>query len=315
MPRQRKSEQQRRGERAAGQHICRLLGSSANYRVRWEAAATQVRHGEVNQSAVCHVLAHYLWDAGLEPDTRTDLPRILKDPVSRALRGANLSRHLLDTILTAFEFSTEDAEYTKRLYRGDEPPNVIIGNLPRSDIASPENRPYRTLSLHHFHYIGPDGRPSRHRILREIRVLHDGVTSNSFGSDTAELVASRIGGGTPGEPYQRSENEWWVDINLPQVLNRGDEHLLEFKYRFHYQIPPEPEFRLIVHQRVENFSMCVQFDSEKVPQKIWWVEWLDYREPNDTIVHREPVALDSEHVAYRRLDLAHRAVVGFLWEF
>jgi hypothetical protein len=94
-----KGEQQRQGERAAGQHIRLLLLRSPAYRSLWEGKVEKTALDEVNQAGVCRVLADYLWDEGLEPDSRTDLPRVLKDPVSRALRGIALSPKLNTTKL------------------------------------------------------------------------------------------------------------------------------------------------------------------------------------------------------------------------
>jgi hypothetical protein len=33
------------------------------------------------------------------------------------------------------------------------------------------------------------------------------------------------------------------------------------------------------------------------------------------VIHRQPVALDAEHVAYHRIDVLDQAVAGFSWQF
>jgi hypothetical protein len=286
------------------------------YRTRWEAQADKIKSGEVNQAAVCQVLARYLWDAGLESETRTDLPRILKDSVSRAFRHGSLSPKLLRTFITAFDFAAEDAEYTMGLYRGEKSPSVLVGNLPPLILAGVQQKPrYRTVSLHDFYYLGPDGQPFRHRAVHDIQALVDGITFYQYSFDTNEATVDRISGGTPGQQYVSAENMWSVDISLPRVLNVGDEHTLEFVNTFHYKTPPEPCFRRITHKRVENVAIRVQFHADKLPQLAWWTEWEDYREPNDIVIHRELAALDAEHAVYRRLDAVDNAAVGFTWEF
>jgi hypothetical protein len=125
-----KGGQQRLGECAAARHVRLLLLRSGAYRSLWEAKAEKITPGEVSQAGVCRVLADYLWDEGLEADSKTDLPRVLKDPVSRAFRGLGLSPKLLRTIVAAFKFTDGDADYTWALYRGDEHPTVVTGTLP-----------------------------------------------------------------------------------------------------------------------------------------------------------------------------------------
>jgi hypothetical protein len=48
---------------------------------------------------------------------------------------------------------------------------------------------------------------------------------------------------------------------------------------------------------------------------VWWAEWADYREPNDRIIGRRPIALDHDHAVSHHLDVIERAVAGFVWEF
>src|SRR5487761_1348130 len=78
------SEQQRRGQRAAARHLRVLLLRQGAYRDRWEAYAHDITPGEVSQSAVCQVVAQYLWDTGDRSEGDVRLPRKLKDRISRA---------------------------------------------------------------------------------------------------------------------------------------------------------------------------------------------------------------------------------------
>jgi hypothetical protein len=298
------------GIRQAGQYLRELLRHEP-YRRRWLRYGAE-RERDVHQVAVAKVLAAHLRRSGA--DVEYDQ---LTRRVSRALRGEVLSRETLDLFLAAFDISEEHAAQLLRQSRGIDLARVVVGELPT--LSSTENGKaprFTTVTLHEFHYLGPDGRPARHRTLHSIRALQDGLASYRYGFDTSEVTVDRIGGGVPGEPYQRSENIWAFDIDLARTLPAGGEHSLEFEFSFHYAAGPvEPCLRRIAHGRLENVALRVEFHPGRLPQRVWWAEWQDYREPEPAILYRQPVTLDAEHAAYHRLDVLDRAVVGFLWEF
>lgn len=154
--------------------------------------ANGIEPNEVSQAGICQVLAQHLWDVGAEPETKKELSRVLKDPVSRALRGKGLSPKLLRRFAEAFSFSAEDKRQVQALYRGEGRPTVIVGTVPPLDGAVPQ--PYETIMLHEFHYLGRDGRPLRHRTVRTIRSLSDGFTTYRYSFDRDELTVDRISG-------------------------------------------------------------------------------------------------------------------------
>jgi len=61
--------------------------------------------------------------------------------------------------------------------------------------------------------------------------------------------------------------------------------------------------------------MRIEFNTKKVPQRLWWAEWRDYRGADQEISYREEVALDEELSAHRYLESIERAIVGFTWEW
>jgi hypothetical protein len=303
--------------RNAGQYLRELLRSEQQYRHRWMRYRHE-RERDVHQLSVAKVLAAELRrhpQRNYDPDVTYEQ---LVHVVSRALKpkGTVLARETLQLFIRAFDISDEHARILWRQWAGDDLARVIVGQLaPPEEANIRGSPPYETISLREYHYLGPDGRPLRHRTVRDIRSLVDGLTQYRYSFDTSELAVERISGGQPGPPYQRCESVWTVDIALPRTLNTGDEHSLEFETRFHYLGPVETFLRRVAHEPLENVVIRVEFHPDRLPQKVYWTSWLDYREPNSRIAQEDPVRLDSEHAAGHRLDVLQRAVVGFRWEF
>jgi len=297
------------GVRQAGQYLRELLAHDP-YRSRWARYGAQ-RERDVHQVAVAKVLADYLQRHDEDDVAYSQLTR----RVSRALRGEVLSRQTLGLFQRAFEVSEEHSAILWRQWQGAELARVVIGELPPLAVAGRELPSYATILLHEFHYLGPDGLPERHRTLRDIRSLVDGLSSYRYSFDTSELVVRRIIGGMPSAPYQLAAMVWAVDIALSRTLDRGDVHSLEFESTFRYSRPPEPCFRRVAHERFENVAIRVQFHPARLPRQAWWTEWRDYREGSAAVLRREPIALDAENAIYHRLDVLDRAVAGFSWEF
>lgn len=295
------------GVRQAGEYLRELLRRDP-YRNRWAWYGAQ-RERDVHQVAVAKVLADFLHRRDEDEVEYGQLTR----RVSRALRGEVLSRQTLGLFIRAFEISDEHSAILWRQWQGAELARVVVGELPA--LASRELPAYRTILLHEFHYLGPDGRPQRHRTLRDIRSLVDGLDSYRYSYDTSELSLSRVIGGTASPPYQRAQSIWAVDIALSRKLSQGEAHSLEFESRFRYTGPVEPCFRRVAHERLENVAIRVQFDSGRLPRSVWWTEWEDYREPDAAVLRREPLPLDAENAVYHRLDVLDRAVAGFSWAF
>jgi hypothetical protein len=301
----------------AGRYLRELLRTEPRYRHRWMRYHRD-RERDVHQVSVAKVLAAEL---NRNPRRRCD-PDVTADQlvhvVSRALKpiGTVLARETLRLFIGAFDMDEEHARLLWRQWRGDDPARIVTGQLPPlSGRRRPVRSAYETISLREYHYVGEGGRPVRHRTARDIRALADGLSRCRYSFDTGEVRVARISGGQPGPLYQRRDSVWAVDISLPRTLNAGDEHSLEFETSFRYSKPAESCVRQVAHGRLENLVMRVEFHPGRLPGKIFWTEWLDYREPKTQIVHEDLVDLDAEYAAERRLDVLDRAVVGFRWEF
>jgi hypothetical protein len=313
--------QQVPGQQAAGYQLQALLLRVGIYREQWENAARHgnrvIKRDEVNQAAVCDVLAQYLYDNG-HPDTDTRLARQLKDKVSRALRGKGLGPETLELFAEAFSLSPHDRQRLYSVYDGHIELIEIIGQLvpppPDSGIRPPD---HRTALLFEHHLVGRHGLPVNHHTQQTIYSAVDGLASYQYGIDTAEADVRVKRGGTAGEIYPIGNGYYGIDIKFPRPLGFRDIHYLDYWTNFRYSAaaPPPPEFRRGTHQRVEHLDMRVEFHRDKLPRRIWWAEWSDYLDVNRNIVQRQQVELDDEHSVHRYLDAIEHAVVGFYWEW
>ena len=101
------------------EQLCSLLREDPAVREKWLRYAPVGGHG-IHQGAVACVLADHLWDSGSEPRSNTDLPRRLKDTVSRALSGKTLSRRALTLFIAAFEVDDATAKELWATWEGTD---------------------------------------------------------------------------------------------------------------------------------------------------------------------------------------------------
>lgn len=193
--------------------------------------------------------------------------------------------------------------------------SVVIG-----DLAPPGDGPlaaarFQTIRLTEQHEVGADGLPARHHTVQTIRSLVDGLTTHVYAFDLGEARVERIEGGLPANPYRIRGSLWAVELTLPRALAEGEEHSLEYVTSFRTDGPVEPRFRRAAHRRIENASIKVTFHPEMLPERVWWAQWADYREPNDHVIEKMPVPLDQAHSVSHQIDILERAVTGFLWSF
>lgn len=99
--------------------LCSLLRDDLELRTRWSQYAPDTGHG-IHQGALARVLAEHLWRCGAEPVSDIDLPRRLKDTVSRALSGRTLSRRALTLFIEAFEMDEATAKQLWTTWEGTE---------------------------------------------------------------------------------------------------------------------------------------------------------------------------------------------------
>jgi len=304
------------GTQAAAVYLRELLLRPGRYRRKWEQYAERSRAGQVNQLAVAEVLARYLWD---HPRAKGDidvLPRQLKDTASRALSGRLLSKATLSLFTDAFGFTGSEREQLGKLWEGSAHVRVLSGPRAIGDEAAGALGPsrVRTLSLHDHHYLGPDGRPARHRVIHVIEALADGVDRLPYRADTNAVTVETGQGfsGLAGPVYQPLAELFVVDMLLAEPLAAGQTATLEYSTSFHYTEPPPPEFRRIVQRSVENLDIRVEFHPERLPRDVVWAVWDGMDGP---IVQREHVTLDRQHAVHRYLRLAEKTAVGFHWDW
>ncbi len=311
--------QDRVGHNAAGRQLQTLLLRIGLYRDIWEDIARnnnqQIERGKLNQAAVAKALANYLWDHD-HPETDIDLPRKLKDKVSRALSGKGLTPEMLSLFVHAFRISPHDTQRLYDLYDGHVEPTEIVGALEPygadSGIRSPS---HRTALLFEHHYVGRDGLPVHHHTQQTIRSLVDGLASYQYCFDTGEADVRLKRGGTLGQIYPIKDGYYATDITFPHPLGFGESHYLDYWTNFRYSVPPPREFRRGAHQRAEHLDMRVEFHRNKIPRKLWWAEWSNYTDIDMDIVKREEMPLDEELSAHRYLDAIEHTIVGFYWEW
>ncbi len=99
--------------------LCSLLRNDPRLRAMWSRHAPTAGHG-IHQGAITQVLADYQWRVGQEPTDNVELPRQLKDTVSRALSGKTLSLRALTLFIAAFDIDDRTAERLWSTWHGSE---------------------------------------------------------------------------------------------------------------------------------------------------------------------------------------------------
>jgi hypothetical protein len=112
----------------------RLL-ENPRYRRMWCARLRGCsRPGVISVSAVCQVVAEYLWDAGEFADSEIGLPRRIRDRIRRTLAGQSTSPTSVTWICQAFHFTESD---TSQVWELLSSPALGAGNDERGiDSAS-----------------------------------------------------------------------------------------------------------------------------------------------------------------------------------
>jgi len=173
---------------------------------------------------------------------------------------------------------------------------------------------HRTVSLHEWHLIGPDGLPLRHRTVHVLRALRPGVQRYTYRSDSSEVRVRAVRGCRAGPPRTDEEGLTAVDLELPRPLAPGETAVLEYETLFDWRSVPPPQLRRSMRQRVERLDMRVEFSAGRLPAQVEWAVWDGFR-PGARIRAAERVALDDEHAVHRFVDAAEGVTVGFTWNW
>lgn len=307
------------GQHAAIGYLRDLLAKPGlPYRARWARhARRRLAPGEINAMAVARFLAEErsVWHEGATAHQ-------IKDTVHRALTSDNdrqlLTPETLTRFATGFELTEDQETHLRALLAGDDPDHArpVTGAL-AAHAARPAVRPCETVSSHELHYLGPTGLPVRHTTVRVIRSAVDGLRSYSYQIDTEHARVSLVRGGRVGNSYPLDGGHLHAfEAILSRPLATGETASLEYDTVFSYpeQDPPPPEFRRAAVGRTENLEMYLRFDRARLPHRVWWAEWDDYRD-EAKILTQERTSLDTELSVHRFLPYIERTCVGFHWEW
>jgi hypothetical protein len=312
------------GRGLAAAYLRQLLLRPGAYRRLWEPHVVRERRGEINQLAVAEVLAEHLWSYPRTAGDSDVMPRQLKDSVSRALSGRLLSRPQLALFIDAFSIAAQEADRLWRLWNGSG--NVAVLSGRRAVSAEMEvdvrealgPRRHQTLSLHDHIEVGADGLPVRTRTMQVIEATAPSTDRIPYLYDTNALTLD-VGQGCQGvarQLYKIGDELFATSILLSKVLDVGETSTLEYWTTYQYQDDPDDpqlrEHRRAVMHYVENVDMRVQFDSSRLPSKLWWATWDGVDGP---VVSQEEVTLDLQHSAHRYMRSIERTVVGFYWSW
>jgi hypothetical protein len=309
------SHQSRRARSSAAEYLRHLLADEERYRKRWRVHVTRAAADALHQRAIAQVIAEHLWETGQVEDTVRDLPRQLRDRVSRALSGESLSVQSLVWFVEAFEFSDAHTRALWDRHREDStqrshPAAAPLENGVRRPVPSSA---YRTRALDEYHQLGPDGLPAVHETLQVIEAVTE-LDRYTFQFDTASASVEVLRGGRRGPTYPNPEQPGIhaVDILLPAPLLPGATHILAYRTVFHYDRPPPPEFRRMFRKQVRTVAMEVRFHPSRLPVRVWWATWAAL---DETPAERVPVALSQDGRAHRVIEDAQESIVGFLWDW
>ncbi|MGB6453524.1 MAG: hypothetical protein WBH47_03450 [Streptosporangiaceae bacterium] len=251
------------------------------------------------------------------------MPYQLRDIVSGALSGSQLSTETLDWFIGAFRFTEQETGQLRRLLAGSSRIGVLSGThaVPLSvepDVdAAIGPRRHQTLSLHDHIWVGQDGRIDRSRTLHVIEAIAPGVDRLPFVCDT-NVLALEVGHGCKelaGQLRWIGGDFFATEILLSRTLDVGEtltlEYWLSYRWRGGPEEPSAREYRRAVMRQLHNLDVRVEFHPSWLPSKVWWAHWDG---GDDRILEREPMTLDSQHSVHRYLRSLERTVAGFCWE-
>jgi hypothetical protein len=173
---------------------------------------------------------------------------------------------------------------------------------------------HRTLALHEWHLVGPDGLPAKHHTVHVLRSLRAGLTSYTYRFDSRDARVRMIRGARAGAPTVDEHGLTAVELEFPHPLAVGETVSLEYETVFAWQSIPPPQVRRAARQRVERVDMRVAFSPGRLPAEVFWGVWDGYG-ADASLRAAERVSLDHEHAAHRFIDELDGVTVGFTWSW
>lgn len=290
--------------------LLRRLVDRAEYSHRWRPRVSR-RTGVTSQSAIAHVLAEYLWAEGIRSETETDLPRRLKDTVSRAFSATSLSARTLTWFIGAFEMSDEHASRLWSSRFGDVSRVREVHGTATPEIAG-WRATHRTLALAEVHTLGPVGIPVLHH-TNQVIIATKPMDRYSYRFDAREARVELLRGGAATEAREIDSGLYCVDFVLTHPLDVGDVAFLEYVTTLLYTERPPPEFRRAGYTRMEAVRIAVQFDAACSPEAVWWAEWSHHLDPDPRT--EELVEVGPDGVVQTFLGAVENVTVGYRWRF
>jgi hypothetical protein len=312
------------GQRAAAEYLRQLLLKAGQYRDSWQRRVARPRDEVINQMAVAEVIVDHLRSVPGRPGDTAMMSYQLRDTVSGALSGSQLSMQTLDLIIDSFGFADHEAGRLRRLWAGSATISLISGThaVPvraEQDVdAAIGPRRHHTLSLHDHIWLTQDRRIDRARTMQVIEANAQGVDRIPFLCDN-NVLTLEVGQGCKelnGALRRINADVFATEILLSRTLDLAETLTLEYWLTYRYPgdatDPAEREYRRAVMRQVDNLDMRIEFHQDRLPAEVWWAHW-DGTEGD--VLGQEPVTLDSQNSAHRFLRSLDRTVVGFHWRW
>jgi hypothetical protein len=310
------------GQRAAAEYLRELLLKPGRYRDAWQSRVARPRDDVINQMAVAETIVGQLTSLPGHPGEAQMMPYQLRETVSGALAGLQLSKQTIELFVDAFGFSEHEAERLRRLWAGTARISVLSGSHAVSTQAERDlvhelgPRKHQTLSLHDHVWVGADRRIDRVRTLHVVEAAVDGLDRIPFLCDT-NVMTLDVGHGcerVSGDVRKIGDDVFATEIILIGSLDLGETLPLEYWISYRYPGDPtdpgEREYRRAVMRSVDNLDVRVEFHPDMLPAQIWWAHWDGV---DGAVLNRQLVSLDAQHSAHRFLRSLKRTVAGFYW--
>jgi hypothetical protein len=301
--------------RATGELLQALLIQQPTYADQWQRLQRRsLTRNVLSQSAVAQVIAKHLWDSGERSDSKTGLPRELKDRVHRALHGEALSGETLNWFIDAFQMTDQDAgKLRETLASGLSRLGTSVIDTLRPPQWLPIQQRHRTVSAFERHIIGPDRRAIAHKTMRAIVAREDGVDSYPYRFVPGASNVVVLHGGHVTARLEPPGSSPILEITLSTQLQRGQIASLEYQVEFRPDADIASEYRRVAHARADNVDIVVQFHRSQLPDRLWWTIWDDHKDGN--VLGQEEVSLDPDGCVHRFVAYLENAAAGFCWEW
>jgi hypothetical protein len=293
-----------------GALLQQLLMSKPHYRHQWCRRTTRARVG-LSQSAVAKVIEEYLWDSGERSDNLTRLARQLKDRISRALNGEELSAETLKWFICAFGMDEADESRLWSAFLGAASAIGVSHTLrQRREMIRPQH--HRTVSVIERYSVDQNGSLTLRRTYHTIRAVEDGVDSYIFNHEPEASLIQVIHGGHLGVHYEYGGGLTSEEIVLDDSLEEAESTVLEYQTHFEPHSTDLTEVRRAAFARSENVDLAIEFDQVRMPARAWWCAWDDHF--GDCRLIEKPIQARNG-IIRKHFPFIEESVVGFRWDW